>query len=193
MGAFTCYLDGKCLWGQSVTTKIGMPAVLAFLTLVGCGDKESNVVEDEPRRVSATTENTVPARFEDTGGSFGEQFYALAAERLEVTAEALGEALGTPPDFGAAAEKLGIAVEKIREAMPRFGGGFGGGFGRLEELFAQAAEVLEIGVERLTEALGTPPDLEAAAEKLEISLEKLQEALPFFRGGFAGRESRQQN
>ena len=55
---------------------------------------------------------------------------------------------------------------------------------------SEAADALEISVEVLQEALGSPPDIEAASQKLEIPVRVLEEVLPEFGNserGFAVR------
>jgi hypothetical protein len=119
------------------------------------------------------------------GSDFRNQFFADAAQKLEIEVDALVEALGTQMDIEAAAEKLKISVEKLTAALPEnltsgdFGreGGFGDG-GGFAALFEGSAEKLGITVDTLVEALGRPINLEAAAEKLEISIDTLKAALP---------------
>lgn len=70
-------------------------------------------------------------------------------------------------------------------ASDRGGGGGFSGFGdRRTKVFTDAAEKLEVTVEELIEAVGIPPDLEAASEKLGITLDKIQEAIQSILGGF---------
>ena len=68
------------------------------------------------------------------------------------------------------------------EAGAGFAGRDGAGGGFLAAAFNDAAEALEISVE----ALGTPPDIEAASEKLEIPVQVLQGVLPEFLGSERG-------
>lgn len=119
------------------------------------------------------------------GSDFRNQFFADAAQKLEIEVDALVEALGTQMDIEAAAEKLKISVEKLTAALPEniASGGFGrdGGFGEgggFAALFEGSAEKLGITVDTLVDALGRPINLEAAAEKLEISIDTLKAALP---------------
>ncbi len=163
-----------------------LTAVLAAIVLSACGGKEDVAAKPIPVVIN----RPAPARggTEGSGGEAGfrDQFFAAAAEQLDVTVAALTEALGTPPDFEAAAEKLGIAIDKLRDVVPQFGPG---GFAGRGQIFARAAEALEITAEDLADALGSPPDFKAAAEKLKIPIEKLQEALPFSEGGGFGQRT----
>lgn len=179
--------------GQTALLAFGTVAAIFALLVSGCGAEESSVETGDSETAAVVVENTTPGRDRGAGAAgLRDQFLAAAAEQLEVTVEALTEAVGWPPNMEAAAEKLGIAIDKIQEAFPRLGqGGFGNGFADREAMFSQAAETLGITVEDLTAALGTPPDIEGAAKKLEISVEKLQEALPLLRGGFGNRTPRQ--
>lgn len=179
----------------------------AVLMLPACGpaDVDGGNAEAAGEQAATAVEKSTPASGQQAAGnrqggeisginSFLAELYARAAEQLDLTVEALTEALGTPPNLAAAAEKLGIDIEKLTEAMPQLGrgegSGGGGGFGGSGiNMFAEAAEKLDITVEALAEAMGRPPNLEAAAEKLEIPIEKLREALPFFKeGGFGQRQ-----
>ena len=177
---------------------------LALLLSASCSEKDAaskdTKAEDAPATLVAPAAGGGSA--EQGGGGFGgdraafmTQFYAEAAEKLDVPVDDLVEALGLPPDVNAASEKLGIAVEKLETVLPTRGGGggFGGGQGGgdlaggiRERLFAEAAEKLGVTTEALVEAMGTPPSLEAASEALEIPLEKLQEAVQLPQGGFDG-------
>jgi hypothetical protein len=159
--------------------------VVFAISLSGC-EKDEQVSADENATIVIPRSAPTRGGAGGSGGTIREQLFAAAAERLDVTVEALTEALGSPPDLEAAAKKLGIAIEKIRDAIPQPAQGGFGGKGRA---FARAAETLDIAVEDLAEALGSPPDLEAAAKKLKISLEKLEEALPFTGSGYGQRNS----
>lgn len=158
-------------------------SIVIGIALSGC-EKNEEVAADDG---AAVVVRSAPARQGGSGssGSIREQLFAAAAEQLDVTVEALTEAIGSPPDLEAAAKKLGISIEQLRDVVPQPGQG---GFGGRGQAFARAAEALNVAVEELAEALGSPPDFEAAAKKLEIPIEKLREALPFSAGGF-GRQA----
>jgi YHYH protein len=58
-------------------------------------------------------------KFEGGEKNGGPPDLAAVAQKLDISEQALMEALGPPPpNFAAAAKKLGISVEKLREAMP---------------------------------------------------------------------------
>jgi YHYH protein len=68
---------------------------------------------------NVTFERGGPPANGENGPAGGPPDFAAVAEKLGISMQALMEALGPPPpDFEAAAQKLGISVEKLREAMP---------------------------------------------------------------------------
>ena len=73
------------------------------------------------------------ATFAQMGGGMGMGGgvdLSAAAEKLEITEDELREAFGgPPPDFAAAAEKLGVTEEELRELVPIPTGGMGAGMG----------------------------------------------------------------
>jgi hypothetical protein len=184
-----------------------LPILLALLTagavllLPACGpaDADNRKANTAGEPAATVVDESVPGSGQQGGAidginTFLAELYAHASEQLDLTVEALTEALGTPPNLGVAAEKLGIDIEKLTEAMPQLnrgagiggGGGFGGGG---INMFTEAAKKLDIAVDALVEAMGRPPNLEAAAEKLEIPIEKLREALPLLgEGGLGPRQ-----
>lgn len=181
-----------------------MATLLIFVGVIflSCGGEKKAVVESDGQSTSRTeaaaesktaetSDAVVQSESADQarpgigggqGGDFLARAYATAAEALGISEEDLVEALGDPPDFEAAAKKLEIALEKLQKALPVQGGAGFGGLGdfqaRFAEMYAEAAEKLELSVEDLVAALGIPPNFEAASEKLDITIEKLQEVLP---------------
>ena len=106
-----------------------------------------------------------------------------AAEKLGISEEQLKEALGPrpQPDFAAAASNLGTSEGELKEALglPENPPEAGEGQQRPKPDFKAAAAKLGVTEQQIKEAFGPRPkrDLTAAASKLGISEEQLKEAL----------------
>lgn len=113
-----------------------MTVGMTVLTIVGCSTgQQSASTTEQPvstaEQPSLTPQGNMPAPPDD--GARGnrptalEMDLAAAAEKLGVTEEQLREALGDmkqgPPDLAAAAEKLGISVDLLQEALGMPAGG----------------------------------------------------------------------
>lgn len=107
---------------------------------------------------------------------------AAAATKLGISKEQLKEALGKPPqpDFAAAATKLGTSEQQLKDALglPENPPEAGEGKRRPKPDFKAAAAKLGVTEQQIKEALGRRPrpDLNAAASKLGISEEQLKQA-----------------
>ncbi|AFY55819.1 hypothetical protein Riv7116_3360 [Rivularia sp. PCC 7116] len=106
-----------------------------------------------------------------------------AAEKLGITEQQLKDALGRPPqpDFAAAASKLGTSEGELKEALglPENPPELSEGQRPPKPDFKAAAAKLGVTKQQIKEAFGPRPrkDLSAAASKLGISEEELKEAL----------------
>ena len=163
--------------------KLRAASVITLIVLLfACGNDAGGSAGSVSSGEEVTTEDVGVRGSEGFGsGGFLNTLLEAAAEKLEISVEALTDAVGQPPNLEVAAEKLKISIESLTDALPDFGslgGGQRGGFAGATEFLGEAADKLGVAVEELIEALGRPLDLNAAAEKLGLDVKAIEEALP---------------